>query len=170
MSGQNGADGDKRRKKLHGGPSRALRIDSEAGDLCSYHDALTHDGPLVSTKVEVIGRARSQLAATDTEIATDLVNLYRALGGGWQIADRPELRLAGVCIQRPSFSGRINTISPRSAAARVRPDIAAIWPSRSRSSCPQKWEFDDASRRVDWVGREYRVSFPSSPNALFAAT
>jgi NodT family efflux transporter outer membrane factor (OMF) lipoprotein len=31
--------------------------------------------------------SENALANTDTEIATDLVNLYRALGGGWEISD-----------------------------------------------------------------------------------
>jgi NodT family efflux transporter outer membrane factor (OMF) lipoprotein len=34
-------------------------------------------------------QSENDLADSDTQIATDLVNLYRALGGGWQIADRP---------------------------------------------------------------------------------
>ena len=29
----------------------------------------------------------SQRADSDTRIATDLVNLYRALGGGWEVLD-----------------------------------------------------------------------------------
>jgi outer membrane protein TolC len=29
----------------------------------------------------------NDLADSDTQIATDLVNLYRALGGGWEVAD-----------------------------------------------------------------------------------
>jgi outer membrane protein TolC len=32
-------------------------------------------------------QSENDLADSDTEIATDLVNLYRALGGGWEIAD-----------------------------------------------------------------------------------
>jgi outer membrane protein TolC len=32
-------------------------------------------------------QSENDLAESDTEIATDLVNLYRALGGGWEIAD-----------------------------------------------------------------------------------
>jgi outer membrane protein TolC len=31
--------------------------------------------------------SENELADTDTEIATDLVSLYRALGGGWEISD-----------------------------------------------------------------------------------
>jgi outer membrane protein TolC len=34
-------------------------------------------------------QSESDLEDSDTQIATDLVNLYRALGGGWQIADVP---------------------------------------------------------------------------------
>jgi len=32
-------------------------------------------------------QSENDLADSDTEIATDLVNLYRALGGGWEVAD-----------------------------------------------------------------------------------
>jgi outer membrane protein TolC len=32
-------------------------------------------------------QSENDLADSDTQIATDLVNLYRALGGGWEIAD-----------------------------------------------------------------------------------
>ncbi len=41
----------------------------------------------------ILPRARSlaaganDLADSDTQIATDLVNLYRTLGGGWEVAD-----------------------------------------------------------------------------------
>jgi NodT family efflux transporter outer membrane factor (OMF) lipoprotein len=34
-------------------------------------------------------QSENDLEESDTQIATDLVNLYRALGGGWQIADVP---------------------------------------------------------------------------------
>ena len=34
-------------------------------------------------------QSENDLEDSDTQIATDLVNLYRALGGGWQIADAP---------------------------------------------------------------------------------
>ena len=33
--------------------------------------------------------AENQLAVGDTDIETDLVSLYKALGGGWQVADSP---------------------------------------------------------------------------------
>lgn len=32
-------------------------------------------------------QSENDLADSDTQIATDLVNLYRALGGGWEVAD-----------------------------------------------------------------------------------
>jgi NodT family efflux transporter outer membrane factor (OMF) lipoprotein len=36
-------------------------------------------------------QSENDLADSDTLITTDLVSLYRALGGGWQIADQPRL-------------------------------------------------------------------------------
>jgi outer membrane protein TolC len=38
----------------------------------------------------------AQLLQSENQIATDLVSLYRALGGGWQIADRPDLGLSAL--------------------------------------------------------------------------
>jgi NodT family efflux transporter outer membrane factor (OMF) lipoprotein len=35
-------------------------------------------------------QSENDLADSDTQIATDLVNLYRALGGGWEVADAPD--------------------------------------------------------------------------------
>jgi outer membrane protein TolC len=35
-------------------------------------------------------QSENDLADSETQIATDLVNLYRALGGGWEIADGPD--------------------------------------------------------------------------------
>jgi outer membrane protein TolC len=35
-------------------------------------------------------QSETDLADSETQIATDLVNLYRALGGGWEIADGPD--------------------------------------------------------------------------------
>jgi outer membrane protein TolC len=32
-------------------------------------------------------QSENDLADSDTQIATDLVNLYRTLGGGWEVAD-----------------------------------------------------------------------------------
>jgi outer membrane protein TolC len=32
-------------------------------------------------------QSENDLVDSDTQIATDLVNLYRALGGGWEVAD-----------------------------------------------------------------------------------
>jgi outer membrane protein TolC len=34
-------------------------------------------------------QSENDLADSDTQIATYLVNLYRALGGGWEVADVP---------------------------------------------------------------------------------
>jgi outer membrane protein TolC len=41
----------------------------------------------VTTTQAQLLQSENDLADSDTEIATDLVNLYRALGGGWQLAD-----------------------------------------------------------------------------------
>ncbi len=38
---------------------------------------------------------QSALASSQTQIETDLVDLYRALGGGWQIADQSDLSQSG---------------------------------------------------------------------------
>ena len=38
--------------------------------------------------------AEDALAVADTAIATDLVGLYKALGGGWQVADPPQVENA----------------------------------------------------------------------------
>jgi len=35
-------------------------------------------------------QSENDLADSETQIATDLINLYRALGGGWEIADVPD--------------------------------------------------------------------------------
>jgi NodT family efflux transporter outer membrane factor (OMF) lipoprotein len=41
---------------------------------------------VITTQAQLL-QSENDLADSDTQIATDLVNLYRALGGGWQIAD-----------------------------------------------------------------------------------
>jgi NodT family efflux transporter outer membrane factor (OMF) lipoprotein len=41
----------------------------------------------VNTTQAQLLQSENDLADSDTQIATDLVNLYRALGGGWQVAD-----------------------------------------------------------------------------------
>lgn len=40
-------------------------------------------------------QSENALATSDTEIATDLVALYRALGGGWQVADTGAVQRSG---------------------------------------------------------------------------
>jgi NodT family efflux transporter outer membrane factor (OMF) lipoprotein len=45
----------------------------------------------VNAALSQLLESENELADNDTLIASDLVNLYRALGGGWQIADRPRL-------------------------------------------------------------------------------
>jgi NodT family efflux transporter outer membrane factor (OMF) lipoprotein len=41
---------------------------------------------VISTQAQLL-QSENDLADSDTEIAADLVNLYRALGGGWEVAD-----------------------------------------------------------------------------------
>ena len=41
---------------------------------------------VITTQAQVL-QSENDLADSDTQIATFLVNLYRALGGGWQIVD-----------------------------------------------------------------------------------
>jgi NodT family efflux transporter outer membrane factor (OMF) lipoprotein len=41
----------------------------------------------VNSTLEQLLQSENDLADSDTQIATDLVNLYRALGGGWGVAD-----------------------------------------------------------------------------------
>jgi NodT family efflux transporter outer membrane factor (OMF) lipoprotein len=41
-----------------------------------------------STQAQLL-QSENDLADSDTRIATDLVDLYRALGGGWEVADAP---------------------------------------------------------------------------------
>jgi NodT family efflux transporter outer membrane factor (OMF) lipoprotein len=41
---------------------------------------------VISTQAQLL-QSENDLADGDTQIATDLVNLYRALGGGWEVAD-----------------------------------------------------------------------------------
>jgi len=42
-----------------------------------------------STQAQLL-QSENDLADSDTQIAVDLVNLYRALGGGWEVADVPD--------------------------------------------------------------------------------
>ena len=41
---------------------------------------------IISTQAQLL-QSENDLADIDTQIATNLVNLYRALGGGWEVAD-----------------------------------------------------------------------------------
>jgi NodT family efflux transporter outer membrane factor (OMF) lipoprotein len=41
---------------------------------------------VITTQAQLL-QSENDLADSDTRIATDLVNLYRALGGGWEVAD-----------------------------------------------------------------------------------
>jgi NodT family efflux transporter outer membrane factor (OMF) lipoprotein len=41
---------------------------------------------VITTQTQLL-QSENDLADNDTQIATDLVNLYRALGGGWEVAD-----------------------------------------------------------------------------------
>jgi NodT family efflux transporter outer membrane factor (OMF) lipoprotein len=42
---------------------------------------------VIATQAQLL-QSENDLADSDTQIATNLVNLYRALGGGWEVADR----------------------------------------------------------------------------------
>jgi outer membrane protein TolC len=41
----------------------------------------------VITTQALLLQSENDLADSDTQVVTDLVNLYRALGGGWDVAD-----------------------------------------------------------------------------------
>jgi outer membrane protein TolC len=41
---------------------------------------------VIATQAQLL-QSENDLAESDTQIATDLVNLYRALGGGWEVVD-----------------------------------------------------------------------------------
>jgi outer membrane protein TolC len=41
---------------------------------------------VIATLAQLL-QSENDLADSDTQIATDLVNLYRTLGGGWEVAD-----------------------------------------------------------------------------------
>jgi outer membrane protein TolC len=41
---------------------------------------------VITTQAQLL-QSENDLADSDTQIAIGLVNLYRALGGGWEIAD-----------------------------------------------------------------------------------
>jgi NodT family efflux transporter outer membrane factor (OMF) lipoprotein len=41
---------------------------------------------VITTQAQLL-QSENDLADSDTQISTDLVNLYRALGGGWEVAD-----------------------------------------------------------------------------------
>jgi NodT family efflux transporter outer membrane factor (OMF) lipoprotein len=46
---------------------------------------------VITTQAQLL-QSENDLADSDTQIATNLVNLYRALGGGWEVADTNQLR------------------------------------------------------------------------------
>jgi outer membrane protein TolC len=41
---------------------------------------------VISTQAQLL-QSENDPADSDPQIATDLVNLYRAIGGGWEVAD-----------------------------------------------------------------------------------
>ena len=43
---------------------------------------------VTATQAQLL-QSENDLSDSDTQIATDLVNLYRTLGGGWEVADVP---------------------------------------------------------------------------------
>jgi NodT family efflux transporter outer membrane factor (OMF) lipoprotein len=51
-----------------------------------YSEGATNFLDVTATQAQLL-QSENDLADSDTEIATDLVNLYRALGGGWELAD-----------------------------------------------------------------------------------
>ena len=51
-----------------------------------YSEGATNFLDVNATQAQLL-QSENDLADSDTEIATDLVNMYRALGGGWEIAD-----------------------------------------------------------------------------------
>ena len=51
-----------------------------------YSEGATNFLNVTTTQAQLL-QSENDLADSDTEIATDLVNLYCALGGGWEIAD-----------------------------------------------------------------------------------
>jgi hypothetical protein len=53
------------------------------GALGISHDSGTD---VTATQAQLL-QSENDLSDSDTQIATDLVNLYRALGGGWEVAD-----------------------------------------------------------------------------------
>lgn len=51
-----------------------------------YSGGATNFLDVTATQAQLL-QSENDLSDSDTQIATDLVNLYRALGGGWEIAD-----------------------------------------------------------------------------------
>jgi NodT family efflux transporter outer membrane factor (OMF) lipoprotein len=51
-----------------------------------YSEGATNFLDVTATQAQLL-QSENDLSDSETQIATDLVNLYRALGGGWQIAD-----------------------------------------------------------------------------------
>jgi NodT family efflux transporter outer membrane factor (OMF) lipoprotein len=51
-----------------------------------YSEGATNFLDVTATQTQLL-QSENDLADSDTEIATDLVNLYRVLGGGWELAD-----------------------------------------------------------------------------------
>jgi len=59
-------------------PFGRARLDAQSWS-CSVLNVITAQAQLLQSE--------NDLADSDTQIATYLVNLYRALGGGWEVAD-----------------------------------------------------------------------------------
>jgi NodT family efflux transporter outer membrane factor (OMF) lipoprotein len=51
-----------------------------------YSEGATNFLDVTATQAQLL-QSENDLSDNDTQIATDLVNLYRSLGGGWEIAD-----------------------------------------------------------------------------------
>jgi NodT family efflux transporter outer membrane factor (OMF) lipoprotein len=53
-----------------------------------YSEGATNFLDVTATQAQLL-QSENDLSDSDTQIATDLVNLYRTLGGGWEVADVP---------------------------------------------------------------------------------
>jgi outer membrane protein TolC len=51
-----------------------------------YSEGATNFLDVTATQAQLL-QSENDLSDSDTQIATDLVNLYRAIGGGWEIAE-----------------------------------------------------------------------------------
>ena len=59
-----------------------------------YSEGATNFLDVTATQAQLL-QSENDLSDSDTQIATDLVNLYRALGGGWEVADAADGIISG---------------------------------------------------------------------------